>query len=71
MSELFRLKWRMIKQVIKCDDCILISKKDERIGYKFAGRSLMFAQLFHRLNTFVPNWHKQWLRLNTVKDETD
>ena len=67
MSENIKLKWRIIKQVIKSDNCILISLKNNEFDYKFAGRSLMFAQLFQRLTKFVPHWFAQWLHINSVK----
>ena len=61
MSHQFRLKWRMIRQILRSDDCILISTKDNEFDFKFAGKSLLFAQLYQRLMSFIPNWYRQWL----------
>lgn len=61
MSQQGKLKWKMIKQILKSDDCILISlRKDNKFDFHFAGANYMVCKLFNRLKQFVPNWKAQW-----------
>lgn len=59
MKESWKLKWRMIRRIIKSDSCILISTKDRKVHYCFSGKEMVMAGLFLRLKTFVPNWYSQ------------
>ena len=59
MKDSTKLKWKMIRQILKSDGCILISTTKYRMDYNFAGNDFMLAALFKRLKTFVPNWYAQ------------
>ena len=68
MKDSTRMKWRMLKQVLRSDNCILISFEDDSFDYRFAGDTLLFAQLFHRLKTFIPKWYQQWAGRSTYEN---
>lgn len=47
----------MIKRILRNENNILISLDEGEFDYFVSGKSLMFNQLFQRLQTFVPKWH--------------
>lgn len=47
----------MIKRILRNENNILISLDEGEFDYFVSGKSLMFNQLFQRLQTFVPHWH--------------
>jgi len=62
----------MIKRILRNENNILISLDEGEFDYFVSGKSLMFNQLFQRLQTFVPHWHAARLGLlnklsNTVE----
>ena len=72
MKDRARMKWRMIKAVLKSDNCILIHQGEGGFDYKFAGCNLMYALLFQRLTQYIPKWHKRLVKFaNSSADEID
>ncbi len=72
MKDRARMKWRMIKAVLKSDNCILIHQVEEGFDYKFAGCNLVYALLFQRLTQYIPKWYKRFVKCaNSAADETD
>ncbi len=47
----------MIKRILRNENNILISLDEGEFDYFVSGKSLMFNQLFQRLQSFVPHWH--------------
>ena len=50
-------RWSMIKRILRNKNNILISLDEGEFDYFVSGKSLMFNQLFMRLQSFVPKWH--------------
>jgi len=61
MKESTKLKFKMIRRIIKSDGCVLITRCEDKnkFHYAYAGRSETMARLFKRLQSFVPNWYAQ------------
>ena len=53
----------MIKRILRNENNILISLDEGEFDYFISGKSLMFNQLFQRLQTFVPHWRAARLGL--------
>lgn len=49
-------RWSMIKRILRNKNNILISLDEGEFDYFVSGKSLMFNQLFMRLQSFVPHW---------------
>lgn len=62
----------MIKRILRNENNILISLDEGEFDYFVSGKSLMFNQLFMRLQTFVPHWEaaRKGLLNKQVKAET-
>ena len=62
----------MIKRILRNENNILISLDEGEFDYFVSGKSLMFNQLFQRLQTFVPHWHAARLGLlNKISKTVD
>lgn len=68
-----KLKWRMLKAVLRNHDSILISMNDLDEGFKFyfSGSSLLVSHLFFHLDTEVKEWLDKWKKINNIKDEAN
>lgn len=62
----FCKKCQLIRQIIKSDNAIVVLLDKDEFKYLFSGKSLMFAQLFQRLNRYIPDWYKKWLNQNKI-----
>ena len=52
----FKDKWRMITTIISSKNNILISMDGDDTSYVHGGNDTVFAQLFQKLQRYVPQW---------------
>lgn len=71
MKDRFRMKLQLLWQALRCKNCILISLDNDEMDYKFSGNSLLHAQLFFNIKSFVSDWLERWHRLNDFTIDWD
>ena len=64
-------KLRIIRQVLKSDNSMLITFDEDALGVDYTGESLMFGQLFHSTVQYVNDWITNWRRINSIDHEID
>ena len=63
---LFKDKCRLIRQILRSKNSMVITFDKDIVGFDYAGNSIMFGQLFHSAVQHVSDWVANWHRINSI-----